>query len=250
MQASPALRRAVVALVVLGLLAAGTGYLLYRRGLLPYGDPLWAYPEPWPELPAPPDPDLGWGQRSAILRQHVRTALTLPTERVPLEPVIHRERRGEGYLVQSVSYASEPGSRITALLYLPESGLPAPAVVIALGHGASKSALYGQYAGQLYAKMGFVCLVPDTIGEEERHVNGRMGTRAHDMPRLQREYPGFVRTKLQRMVIGKVVWDLMRGILDGRHGHRAGHDGRPAHARFGDLRVGVPRQVHRDRKIL
>lgn len=210
-------REALYAIVVLALTSATVSYALralFRRGHLPLkdADPLVEFREPWPLLPDPPDATLGWRERSKILRERVRGVLTLPSERIPLDTAVHRRRRGNGYFVESVTYASEPRSRVTALLYVPDGELPAPAVVVALGHGASKSAFYGQYAGQLYAKMGFVCLVADTIGEEERNALGQLGTRAHDMEWLGTAYTEFVRTRLKRMVMGKIVWDLMRGI--------------------------------------
>jgi cephalosporin-C deacetylase-like acetyl esterase len=154
-----------------------------------------------------------WTTRAGLLRQQMREALVLPTERVPLSAETHRSLQGEGYTVESVSYASEPNSRVTALLYLPKNrSKPVPAIVVACGHGGSKSCLYAQYAGQLYSKLGFACLAVDTIGEEEREADGRMGARGHDMYHLQDGNPEFVRTKLKRLVLGKIVWDLIRGI--------------------------------------
>jgi dienelactone hydrolase len=139
--------------------------------------------------------------------------LTLPTTRIDLQPIVHRRIEAEGYTIESITYASEPKSRVTSLLYLPVNvDRPVAAVVVACGHGGSKSCLYAQYAGQLYAKMGFACFIPDTIGEEERETNGKMGARGHDMYHLKHDNPEFVRTKLKRMVLGKIVWDLMRAI--------------------------------------
>jgi dienelactone hydrolase len=159
------------------------------------------------------NPGKDWNTRSVLLRQQMRDALVLPTERIPLAPKTHRTREGEGYAIESVSYVSEPQSRVTVLLYLPKNrSKPAPAVVVACGHGGSKSCLYAQYAGQLYSKLGFACLAVDTIGEEEREADGRMGARGHDMYHLKDGNPEFVRTKLKRLVLGKIVWDLMRGI--------------------------------------
>jgi cephalosporin-C deacetylase-like acetyl esterase len=157
-----------------------------------------------------------WMERSEALRQRVREVLTLPVERVDPDPVTHRRLESDGYTIECVTYASEPGSRVTAALYLPAaagtSAQRIPAVVIACGHGGSKSSPYAQYAGQLYAKLGFACLVPDTIGEEERDNRGRMGSRGHDLYHLGDQNPEFIRTKLKRMVLGKIVWDLIRGI--------------------------------------
>ena len=154
-----------------------------------------------------------WTERAIFLRQQMSEILTLPVGRIPLDATIHRVNHGEGYRVESITYASESNSRVTALLYLPEpAGKPAPAIVVACGHGGSKSSFYAQYAGQLYAKLGFICLIPDTIGEEEREVDGKMGARGHDLYYLGDKNPEFVRTKLKRMVVGKIVWDLIRGI--------------------------------------
>jgi dienelactone hydrolase len=154
-----------------------------------------------------------WPARATDLRLRMARALTLPESRVPLDAQTHRTTPGDGYRIESVTYASEPGSRVTALLYLPESVGPLPAVVVACGHGGSKSALYAQYAGQLYAKFGFACLVVDTIGEEERHNDRKMGARGHDLYHLPKEERGpFMVNEMRRSILGKIVWDLMRGI--------------------------------------
>ncbi len=154
-----------------------------------------------------------WVARAESLRKQMASALTLPTERAPLAPETHRTTPGEGYTIESVTYASEPGSRVTALLYLPENPKPAPAVVVACGHGGSKSALYAQYAGQLYATYGFATLVVDTIGEEERHGERKMGARGHDLYHLPKDArAAFMTEQMQRSVLGKLVWDLMRGV--------------------------------------
>ncbi len=156
---------------------------------------------------------MAWPARAAALRKQMAEALTLPETRVPLAPETHRTTPGKGYTIESITYASEPGSRVTALLYLPESPQPAPAVVVACGHGGSKSALYAQYAGQLYATYGFATLVVDTIGEEERHVERKMGARGHDLYHLPKEArAAFMTEQMQRSVLGKLVWDLMRGV--------------------------------------
>ena len=155
----------------------------------------------------------GWPDRAAALRGKMADALTLPKSRVALEPATHRTTHGNGYRIESVTFASEPGSRVTALLYLPAVEGPVPAVLVACGHGGSKSALYAQYAGQLYAAHGFACLVIDTIGEEERHEARKMGARGHDLNALPREERvAFLKNELGRSVLGKIVWDLIRGV--------------------------------------
>lgn len=153
-----------------------------------------------------------WPARATELRAKMATALTLPEARIPLDPKTHKTMPGDGYTIESVTFASEAGSRVTALLYLPAVKMPVPAIIVACGHGGSKSALYAQYAGQLYAKMGIACLAVDTIGEEERHGARKMGARGHDLYHLPKEErASFMEEKMKRSILGKLVWDLMRG---------------------------------------
>jgi dienelactone hydrolase len=112
----------------------------------------------------------------------------------------------KGYSVRKLVYEAEPGSSVPADLYLPRPRKGrVPAIIIAYGHGGSKSAYSSQYAGQLYAKLGFAVLAADPLGEEERDPDGRLGTRTHDVISEEAQALG-------RPVVGKMVWDLMRGI--------------------------------------
>jgi len=155
----------------------------------------------------------GWPARAAALRARMAAALTLPETAAPLDVKTHRTTPGDGYTIESVTYGSEPGSRVTAHLYLPAGEGPFPGLILACGHGGSKSALYAQYAGQLYAKYGFALLAVDTIGEEERNKDRKMGSRAHDLYHLPKEERGpFMENEMGRSILGKIVWDLMRGI--------------------------------------
>lgn len=160
-------------------------------------------------------PETRWEERVAHLRAEMARILQFPAERVALDPESRHAIEGDGYTVDAVTYAAEPGSRVTASLYLPAPlDGPVPGILMTCGHGGSKSGLYYQYAGQLYAKMGFALLVTDTIGEEERHIEGKMGARAHDMYHFKTsaERRAFTRDSLRRMVLGKMVWDLLRGV--------------------------------------
>jgi Acetyl xylan esterase (AXE1) len=167
------------------------------------------------ELRAMDTMENNWGAHATELRERIAAILQFPDEKVDLAAQTHRTVPGDGYRIECVTFATEPGSRVTASLYLPADAKgPVPGIVAACGHGGSKSALAYQYAGQLYARLGFAYLVLDTIGEEERHVDGKMGTRAHDMYHFKtsEERRAFTRDKLKRLVIGKMVWDLLRGL--------------------------------------
>ena len=146
-----------------------------------------------------------WRQET---RRKLRQMLGIPETRVPLEPEPRGRLEFDDFSVEKWTYTSEPGSRVPAVLYLPKpSDEPLPAVVLTFGHGGSKSHVAYNYLGQLYARLGIACLAADPIGEEERHITGKRGTRAHD------PYPVHRRAwEAGRPIMGKLVFDTMRGI--------------------------------------
>ncbi|MBI4624683.1 MAG: acetylxylan esterase [Verrucomicrobia bacterium] len=125
---------------------------------------------------------------------------------------LHAESRGslphDGLVIEKWVLTAEPGSRVPTLLYRPaKPALKMPALVITHGHGGSKSRTFAQYPGQLYARLGLAVLVIDPIGEEERHIAGKLGTRAHD------DLAADARAaKAGRLIMGKLVFDTMRAI--------------------------------------
>lgn len=141
-------------------------------------------------------------------RRKVRKMLGIPTELVPLEAEKRGQFEWDGIIVERWVFTSEPASRIPAVLYRPMN--PAgkmPAIVLTFGHGGSKSAWQYNYGGLLYAKLGLACLAMDPIGEEERHREGRLGTRAHDPEPVSSRADA-----AKRLIMGKLVFDTMRGI--------------------------------------
>jgi dienelactone hydrolase len=161
--------------------------------------------EPLIELAKDPEAFARW-QRG--MRKGLSDMLGIPKDRVPLEPESRGTFELDGLVIEKWVFTSEPGSLIPAVLYRPkEAPSPMPAVVLTFGHGGSKSHPSYQYLGQLYAKLGVACLAMDPIGEEERHLHGRMGTRAHDpAPVHHRAW------NAGRPIMGKLVFDTMRGI--------------------------------------
>lgn len=146
-------------------------------------------------------------------RARLTRLLGIPGTRLALDV----EHRGDArpmsgklgdFVIQKLVFTSESGSRIPALLYRPQ-GLPGklPGIVLTYGHGGSKSQPAYQYLAQLYAQCGIVCLAIDPIGEEERHHQGRLGTRAHDPESVHRRA-----WDAGRPIMGKLVWDAMRGV--------------------------------------
>ncbi|NLN19007.1 MAG: prolyl oligopeptidase family serine peptidase [Firmicutes bacterium] len=159
-----------------------------------------------------------WRQRSAAMRERLRRILGFPDEELD-RPVLYEVRDvidGDGYRIEKIVFESEtdPLSLVPCLIYWP-SPMPetrVPAMVLACGHGGSKSSWYNQYACQLYAKLGCAVVLADPIGEEERHESGLLGLRGHRQDRY------LDRTLLAgRPFIGKVVYDLTRAIDLLRH---------------------------------
>ena len=98
---------------------------------------------------------------------------------------------GGNYTIEKVLYESRPNHHVTAVLYLPKSKPPHPAVVICCGHSYDGKAAEGyQRAGILLAKHGLAALCFDPIGQGERYqllnVKGRPGKHspARPNPRL------------------------------------------------------------------
>ena len=148
------------------------------------------------------------------LRRRLAADLGIPSARHALDPEPRGSFAFDGIRVEKWIYSAEPGSRVPAVLYLPPTADgPLPGIALTCGHGESKSQWYISYIAQLYARLGWGCLTLDPIGEEERHRDGGMGTRAHDpAPVIEAaEAAG-------RPIMGKLVFDTMRG-LDFLAGH-------------------------------
>lgn len=134
--------------------------------------------------------------------------LGIPALRCELESESRGEFERPGVVVEKWIWTSEPGSRVTSALYRPTvvKG-KIPAIVMTCGHGGSKSHWQYTYVPQLYARLGVACLVLDPIGEEERHLEGKMGTRAHDPEDVH-----CAADERGRLMMGKLVFDTMRGV--------------------------------------
>jgi dienelactone hydrolase len=89
-----------------------------------------------------------------------------------------------GVIAERISYGTEFGMRIPAILYRPAKPAErtAPAIVVVNGHGGDKYAWYSFYTGILYAKAGAFVITYDPIGEGERNADRKSVTRQHDIP--------------------------------------------------------------------
>ena len=142
-----------------------------------------------------------WLEHSAALRGELRRIFHFPQSTCPLNPRITGKVDLPDMVIEKLIYDGEPGSSVVANVYVPKGvKFPVPAIICPSGHGGSKVSPYNQYVGQIFAKGGIICLIPEPIGECERGVGG-----GHDnyAPRSW---------KVGKSTIGKMVYDVVRGI--------------------------------------
>lgn len=100
--------------------------------------------------------------------------------RTPLNPRVTGTVEHEEYRIENVIFDSRPGFPVTANVYIPKGRTgPLPAVVGTCGHSHNGKAepAYQSFAQGL-ARLGFVCLIYDPIGQGERlqYVNEKGGS--------------------------------------------------------------------------
>ncbi len=111
-----------------------------------------------------------------------------------------------GVTAERVSYGTAYGLRIPAIVYHPAKAPAAklPALIVVNGHGGDKYSWYPWWAGILYARAGGVVLTYDPIGEGERNLQRKDGTRQHDKivepPELGRRMTGLMITDMMQAV--------------------------------------------------
>ena len=111
-----------------------------------------------------------------------------------------------GVVAERVSYGTQFGMRIPAILYRPARA-PAgkmPGLIVVNGHGGDKYSWYSFYTGILYAKAGATVLTYDPIGEGERNAQRKSGTRQHD-----RYVPP---AEMARRMSGLMITDVMQAV--------------------------------------
>ena len=104
------------------------------------------------------------------LRDKIRQCFTPFPEKTPLHARITGVVERDTYRIEKVIFESRPGFLVTANLYLPKDRrMPLPGVVGTCGHTANGKAgdTYQSFAQGL-ARLGYICLLFDPIGQGER----------------------------------------------------------------------------------
>jgi cephalosporin-C deacetylase-like acetyl esterase len=104
------------------------------------------------------------------VQQKIRRCFGPEPERTPLNARVTKITDRELYRIENVIFESRPGFFVTANLYVPQGRkFPLPGVVGSCGHSANgKAAEAYQAFAQSLAKLGYVCLIFDPIGQGER----------------------------------------------------------------------------------
>ncbi|MDP3071732.1 MAG: acetylxylan esterase [Opitutaceae bacterium] len=145
--------------------------------------------------------------RVAELRARIRTNFFI--DPVPaLAAQSHRSfGPAPGVRAEALTYATTLGSRVPAILYLPDP-LPAggkiPGFIVVNGHGGDKYSWYAYLTGIAYARAGAAVLTYDPAGEGERSDSRRSGTRDHD--KLKGD------EALARRLAGLMMTDVMQAV--------------------------------------
>jgi dienelactone hydrolase len=122
----------------------------------------------------------GYGKRGRIInrddaeayvkevREKIRQCFGQLPGKTPLNARITRTTDRDTYTIENVIFESRPGYPVTANLYIPKGKhYPLPAVVGVCGHNANGKAGNQSFAQGL-ARLGYVALVYDPIGQGER----------------------------------------------------------------------------------
>lgn len=104
------------------------------------------------------------------IRQHIRTCFGPEPVRTPLNVRITGVLDRDGYRVEKLIFESRPGFLVTANLYVPTNfDRPMPGVIGTCGHSRNgKAEVAYQSFSQGLARMGYVVLIYDPIGQGER----------------------------------------------------------------------------------
>ena len=148
------------------------------------------------------------GARVESLRAQIRANFFIPD---PLPAAAGKTHRrfdpAPGVTAEAVTFATQFGMRVPAILYLPRPLPPGgriPAVIVVNGHGGDKYSWYSYYAGIAFARGGAAVLTYDPAGEGERSSARQSGAREHD--RLEGN------EAMARRLCGLMMTDLMQAV--------------------------------------
>lgn len=134
-------------------------------------------------------------------------------ERTPLNAQVVAELAGDGFRIEKIIYESQPKFFVSALMFLPSSAPPYPAVLVPCGHSENGKAFESYQKVCIFlARNGIAALIYDPVGQGERYQT------------LTDEGKGNVGGVVEHTMLGAAailvgmntasfrIWDGMRGI--------------------------------------
>ena len=155
----------------------------------------------------PPVDAPAWQRRRPEVERAFRQAIGLEVlpERSPLHARTTARLDMGDYTIENVIFESRPGFPVTANLYRPNAAATGKraAILCPIGHylTAGKRAADVQSRCIKLARLGFVVLTYDAIGQGERNISGNIHHEA-----------GYALLPLGETIAGWMVWDSMRAI--------------------------------------
>jgi cephalosporin-C deacetylase-like acetyl esterase len=132
-------------------------------------------------------------------------------KRTPLNPQVVGKIDGDGYRIEKLIYESQPRHHVTAVLFLPKSSPPYPAVLVPCGHSSTGKAAQ-QRVCILLAKHGIAALSYDPIGQAERVQLLDANGKARFKMTTEHTLVGAGSIPLGRNTATFRIWDGMRSI--------------------------------------
>lgn len=140
-------------------------------------------------------------------------------DRTPLNAQTVAVIEGDDYRIEKVIYESRPNFHVTALLYLPRSQAPFPAVLLPCGHSPNgKAAGAYQRAARILVSHGMAVLCYDPIGQGERKQILKTNEQGERTPAgefgatQEHTICGIAPILLGQSLASYRIWDGMRGI--------------------------------------
>tara|TARA_R110002049_G_scaffold28018_4_gene96609 strand:+ start:10543 stop:12621 length:2079 start_codon:yes stop_codon:yes gene_type:complete len=156
-----------------------------------------------------------WMQRQKWVKKKLNESVGPFPEKTPLNPVIVKKIKKEGYSVEKLYFESMPGVKVTAAFFLPKGkGKNLPTIIYCSGHTdlAFRSDVY-QHVILNLVKKGFAVLAFDPFGQGERlqYFDEKLGksrfssTHEHSYPGAQLFINGSSSSKY-------MIWDGIRAV--------------------------------------
>ncbi|MCX7887663.1 MAG: hypothetical protein N3B01_10495, partial [Verrucomicrobiae bacterium] len=149
------------------------------------------------------------------VREKIQESFGPWPEKTPLNPRVTGVLERDAYHIEKILFESRPGFLVTANLYVPKGRkFPLPGVVGVCGHSTNgKAADAYQSFSQALARMGYVTLIFDPIGQGERSQY----TDENLKPRIALGVQQHLQAGNQQFLVGEFLgtwraWDGIRAL--------------------------------------